>query len=381
MVSTFIMMTAAAFGGSEAEGEVWFERQRLGDVTYESASAVDINNNGVMDIVSGEYWFEGPDFETQHKITDIRQEGTYYDSFSDYPMDVNGNGYMDIITGGWFNESVRWRENPEGEPVEWETHDIATVGNVERPCFWDITGDGHVEITPNTPNNPQRIFRLIRDEEGRGTGEFEEYTISSQNTGHGLGFGDINGNGRGDFVSANGWFEHPENPLEDEWPFHADFELGSASVPILVHDVNGNGLNDLIVGEAHDYGLYWMEQQLDDEGNRSWEKHMIDPDRSQYHDLQLADIDNDGELDLITGKRYWAHQGGDPGAEDPVGLYYFKINGGEFERVTIDYGPPEEASGAGIYFWVEDITGNGWKDIIAPGKEGVYLFRNQGLRE
>ena len=97
-----------------------------------------------------------------------------------------------------------------------------------------------------------------------------------------------------------------------------------------------------------------------------------------YHDLQLHDIDNDGRPELITGKRYRAHVGRDPGANDPIGLYYFEINKGNFDRVTIDYGDPKSASGAGIHFCVQDIDGNGWKDIVAPGKEGLYLFTNKG---
>ena len=136
--------------------------------------------------------------------------------------------------------------------------------------------------------------------------------------------------------------------------------------------------SDLIVGEAHNYGLYWLEQGAAEDGSRTWTKHDIDTTRSQFHDLQLFDIDKDGQLDLITGKRYYAHTGHDPGAEDPLGVYYYKINGGNFERVTIDYGNAKIASGVGIYFWLEDVDQNGWTDIIAPGKEGLFLFRNQG---
>jgi hypothetical protein len=82
---------------------------------------------------------------------------------------------------------------------------------------------------------------------------------------------------------------------------------------------------------------------------------------------------------LVTGKRYRAHQEHDPGSLDPIGIYYFKINKGNFERVTLDYGAAKDgASGAGIYFWVQDLDGNGWKDVVAPGKDGLYLFKNLG---
>jgi len=338
-----------------------------------------VNKDGILDIVSGEYWFEGPDFTKAHKICTIRPEGDYFDDFSDYPMDVNGDGYPDIISGGWWGQTLQWRENPKGQAVEWAVHDIAKVGSIERTCFWDVDGDGQVEAVPNCPGQPFRIFKLKRDAAGKGLGEFEQILVGGDiKQGHGLGFGDINGNGRGDLITAGGWLEAPEDPLKGEWIWHPEFDFGGASVPILVHDVNGDGLNDLIVGQAHDYGLAWYEQGRDAAGKRTWTKHDIDTKRSQYHDMMLVDIDNDGQLELITGKRYWAHCGHDPGETDDIGIYYFKINGGEFVRHTIDYGPHDKASGTGIYFWVEDLDGNGWKDIIAPGKEGLYLFKNLG---
>ena len=54
---------------------------------------------------------------------------------------------------------------------------------------------------------------------------------------------------------------------------------------------------------------------------------------------------------------------------------------GGFARQTLDFGPAAEASGLGIYFWVQDLTGNGYPDIVAPGKEGLYLFENMGEGE
>ena len=357
---------------------VRFDKERIGTDTCESASVCDVNQDGFLDIVSGEYWYEGPDFMKRHKIADIKRVDDYYDNFSDFPMDITGNGYPDIISGGWWGETLCWKENPGNENKPWLVHDIARVGSIERPCFHDIDGDGITEIIPNCPGNPLRVFKLIQDPHGKGTGKFREYVIRKEPGSHGIGFGDITGNGRCDIVMADGWLEAPASPWDDEWIWHPEFDLGIASVPILVFDVNGDGVNDLIVGQAHGYGLAWYEQKSSC-GMRQWIKHDICLERSQYHDLQLADIDRDGIPELITGKRYHAHCGHDPGSEDPVGIYYFKINQGRFERFTVDYGRPEEgASGLGIYFWIADLNGNGWLDIIAPGKEGLYIFRNRG---
>lgn len=374
--ATLIVAAVLAAAG-EGQAVLKFEKQRIGDVTYEACSAFDVNNDGVIDIFSGEYWFEGPDFTKAHKVCDIRREDDYYDDFSNYPVDVNGDGYLDIVTGGWWGMSVAWRENPKGQSTEWTTHLIKETGNVERACFYDIDSDGDIEILPNTKG--VWIFKLVRDANGKGTGQFRETQIMEEGAGHGIGFGDINGDKRPDIILSHGWLEAPEDPYAGKWELHKDFAFGLASCPILVYDVNNDGVNDIIVGQGHDYGLHWWEQKIDENGARSWERHDIETDRSQFHEMQLADIDNDGQVELVTGKRFRAHAWNDPGSKDPLGLYYYKIDGGRFVRHTLDYGPWDQGhSGSGIYLWIEDVDKNGWKDIVAPGKEGMYLFRNMG---
>ncbi len=351
---------------------VKFRRVRIADQTYESAGVLDVNNDGVLDIVSGAWWYEGPDFRKRHFVGDVRPEGEYYDDFSTIPLDVNGDGRVDFITGGWWGDTLRWRENP-GDPAKpWPEHIIAHTGNVETTRAWDVDGDGQAEIVPNTPGRPLVVYRLTAP------GEFTAFTLRKEPQGHGLGFGDVNGDGRGDFVLRNGWLEAPEDPLGGQWVWHPEFDLGSASVPILVADVNGDGLNDLIVGQAHGYGLDWWQQRLEG-GRRTWVKHAIDPFNSQYHDLHWADIDGDGACELVTGKRYRAHCDNDPGAADDIGVYYFKWTGESFAKQVIAYGPPGRGAGLGIFSVVTDLDGDGRLDIVAPGKDGLDVFFNEGL--
>jgi hypothetical protein len=95
--------------------------------------------------------------------------------------------------------------------------------------------------------------------------------------------------------------------------------------------------------------------------------------------MQWVDIDGDGQPELVTGKRYRAHCGRDPGEQDDVGIYYFKWNGESFSKQVITYGPPREATGLGIMFAVADLRGTGRLDIVAPGKDGLYVFYNEGM--
>ena len=351
---------------------VHFRKQFISEERFESAGVFDVDGDGHLDIVSGGYWYPGPDFRKRCPIGEVMAAGDYYDDFSTIPMDVTGNGLPDFITGGFFGAALQWRENPGSREKPWELHEIDKCGNIETTRAWDIDGDGQIEIIPNLPGGPLVAYKLV-------DGEFKKYTLWEGEQGHGLGCGDIAGNGRMDLVMRHGWAECPERPLEEPWKLHEEFDLGSASVPILVADVDGDGLSDLIVGQSHEYGLHWWQQQRDGD-KRTWIKRPIDPFNSQYHDMQWVDIDGDGECELVTGKRYRAHCGNDAGADDPVGVYYFKWTGEAFSKQVIDYGLPGEATGLGIHFAIADLTGNGRLDIVAPGKEGLVVFFNEGER-
>jgi len=305
----------------------------------------------------------------------------YYDEFSVIPLDIDGDGHLDFITGGWWGNALRWRKNPGKhefgwEMSAWEEHVIAeNIGNIETTRAWDIDGDGALEVVPNTPNQPLCAYRLLAP------GKFQQYVISAKALGHGLGFGDVDGDGRGEFITPKGILKAPaEGAWTGEWTFSEEFDLGKdASIPVLVVDVDGDGVKELIVGNSHSYGLSWWKQTVAAGGKRSWTKDVIDPDNSQYHDLHWADIDGDGHPELITGKRYLAHCGHDPGDYDELGIYYFKWTGEGFSKQVIVHGPPGVGKGCGIQFALADLRGTGRLDIIAPGKDGLSVFFNEGL--
>ena len=107
-----------------------FRKQLISDERYETVAVFDVDGDGVPDIVSGAFWYQGPDFRRKHFIGAVRAEGEYFDDFSTLPMDINGDGRPDFVTGGWFGNTVRWRENPGVAGQPWPEHVIAEVGNL-----------------------------------------------------------------------------------------------------------------------------------------------------------------------------------------------------------------------------------------------------------
>ncbi len=147
------------------------------------------------------------------------------------------------------------------------------------------------------------------------------------------------------------------------------------SVPFLVRDVDQDGDNDLVYSIGHDYGLFWQEQVASENG-RQWRKHDIDTAWSQAHFLLWEDLDQDGRSELIAGKRYMAHGGRDPGANESLTIYRYEFNPEttKWDRWTISR---DDGIGFGLDAKAIDIDADGDLDLVAPGRSGLYLLENQ----
>ena len=361
--------------------------QQLHQDKNEGIAVGDIDGDGKLDITSGEFWYQAPDFKQRplRKVPPFRDD--YMQNCSEHLYDVDGDGDLDVLSSGFTFSHVDWFENPGSGNYDqglWPVHLLVDTGAAHNEASYlhDIDGDGTPEFIENSYNakNPMQIFRLVRGEDGKVSAK--KHVVYDSGNGHGIGFGDLNGDKKQDIVFQSGWYEQPAaGPFSGPWKYHHDFDLPHASCPVLILDLNNDGRNDIVWGDGHNYGLYWHEQlEPQSDGATTWRQHLIDKKFSQAHALVWVDVDNDGQPELITGKRYYGHAGRDPGANDEITMQYYDWNpgNGTWTKHIISQAPAGKGPGVGLQIRVRDLDGNGWKDVIAPGKSGTYIIWNNG---
>ena len=352
--------------------EIPFQKHTIDLGASETCAFGDMNGDSKPDIVSGDYWYESPKW-TPHRFRELNFHVTpadnYIDNFSDLTIDVNGDGRLDVVSCAWFGRRIAWFENPGKAAGMWKEHPVDSGNPTEFAFLVDLDNDGKArELLPQYGgNNAPVAWYEIKN------GAWVKNVASPKAFGHGIGAGDVNGDGRNDILTPRGWLEAPADPRSGAWTLRAEWEFKEGLSFIHVLDVNGDGRNDVVTGNAHDYGVFWLEHGE----NNKWTKRMIDDSWSQAHAITLHDMNGDGRKDLLTGKRFMAHSR-DPGSREPLGVYWYEIVKSadgkvDWAKHIVDY---STRTGGGMQLPVADLDGDGDLDFAAGGKSGLFLFEN-----
>jgi hypothetical protein len=387
----------------------------------EGVAIADVNKDGMIDVLNGEYWYEAPRWKP-HEMQAFKDHGTglgnYSRSFACWADDFNGDGYPDLIVVDFPGAPCYWMENPRGGMGHWKKHEIWHSACNETPLYVDLFGTGkrvlvmgfqkkgtrhdgmdgqmawfrpgkdsmspwemhpisEPSVVPEFRERKDKKDNVVKDKKGNivmepvpGTGK---NIPGTQRFSHGLGVGDMNGDKRLDVICTGGWWEQPTKVNDSPWTFHPA-NLGEACADMYAYDMDGDGKADVLSSSAHKFGIWWHQQRSGAEHPTFVKKDLFKDLVSETHAMHFVDIDGDGLKDMVTGKRWWSHGRSEPGSDWPAKILWFKASRSRDGVTTFKPIEIDNDSGIGTQFVVDDINGDKLLDVVVSNKKGVFVI-------
>jgi len=219
-------------------------------------------------------------------------------------LDVDQDGWLDFVAGG-----VWYRNTGHPRQAQFERHvfdaGLSAVHDVE---IGDIDGDGRPDVITMSDKNDLRWYAIPSDPTQPWKPSHIYEAVHS-----GLAVGDLDGDGDLDLVRSNLWLENQDggrrwqpHQISEPWGDRS-FPFSYNATQAKIADINADGRPDIVLtdGEIRGARAAWLEAPADPRTGR-WVRHDLeqgDPaKRGAYHSLQVADFDNDGDLDIFTAE-------------------------------------------------------------------------------
>jgi hypothetical protein len=282
-------------------------------------------------------------------------------------MDADDDGDVDYI-GAIPTRGVFWLENPGSAAAGgWTYHNIDDeIHGIHCTLRADVDGDGKADLLVNNFENhgaaPNSLTWLKRPADPRGAKSWIRHVLAKGDApggSHYFGFGDVDGDGRGDVcIGAKGqpfeggnwfaWWKRPEQATQ-AWQkqFIADNQIGATNIHPA--DLNGDASVDFFATRGHGRGVVWFE-------GPTWKPHEVDPTLDGPHCLQVHDIDGDGDLDAATCAKL-----------DKLAVWYENDGRGRFTPRVV--GKDQSAYDIRIL----DMDGDGDVDFLIAGESSANI--------
>lgn len=275
-----------------------------GDFTGDGKPDVIANSGGKTRLFAAPHWRERILAERQgHDF--IHSES--FDVDGDGDVDWIGARYQPgwIV---WLAQPVRPLEQSwELRTVDDEVNGIHGLlkGDIDGDGRFDLIANS-AQPRPPFPNSAA-WFRVPRD--AHRADRWDRFIFADQDApglSHYFGVGDVNGDGRPDIaLAAKGgpqaepnsgeWFAYWESPADPTraWSKRMISERQVGATNIMPGDVNGDGRTDFVATRGHGRGVVWFEAP-------EWRAHTIHETLLEPHSLAVVDMDDDGDLDAAT---------------------------------------------------------------------------------
>jgi len=282
-----------------------------------SKIAADFNGDGLPDIAIGGakgplVWYSYPTWTKR-----LVAEGGYQ-TVEGEAADIDNDGDQDIVMGG-----IVWYENP-GATVQssdrpWKAHRVAHVRTHDVE-IGDLDGDGKLDIVSRNQSsfsNPSGDrFHIWRQQT---PDKWSGLEVKCPH-GEGIKLSDLDRDGDLDIVIGSRWYENTGDILKGPWTEHVYSKSWKhPDTEVQCHDLNNDGRLDIVLTPAelrgNTYRMSWFEAPKDAR-NPNWPEHIIEKSQETIvHALVVGDMDNDGKPDVVIAEM---HQGADP---DEVRVY------------------------------------------------------------